>query len=296
MNIGKVFKTFGKVKSTNPGTLNDIKRIIDDHAPTILCAGSGIALGLCIFSAFKASKNVVKIRNRYEEKSADIQKDRTAGKIDDEEMKDLEREARINRDVQYALAYKYVALFGFLSFGCSFASNRISGSKIAGLTVALAASEDKLKKFAKSVKDKVGSEEFKEIRDDFRKEVLDEKMNGDTPFDVSKKSDGENEILIFDTYLGSPFWGTVDDVENAIALAEEYIKRNHVLNYNKWRGFLGLPDCPAGGVAEWNPLHPFKAKLGSIFYEGDEVVAIIFEDEEGNVFEPATRTLALTTT
>lgn len=296
MNFGKALKTFSKVKSTNPGTLNGIRRIIDDHAPTILCAGSGIALGLCIFSAFKASKNVVKIRNRYEEKSADIQKDWTAGKISDEEMKDLEREARINRDVQYALAYKYVSLFGIISFGCSFASNRISGSKIAGLTVALAASEDKIKKFAKSVKDKVGSEEFKEIRDDFRKEVLDEQMNNDVPFDISKKSDGENEILIFDTYLGSPFWGTIEDVQNAITLAEEYIKRNHVLNYNKWRGFLGLPDCPAGGAAEWNPLHPFKARIGSVFYEGDEIVAIIFEDEEGNVFEPTMRTLALMNT
>lgn len=296
MNIGKAFKTIGKVKSSNPGALSSLKKLADEHMPEILCIGSGVALVITGVAAFKASKNVVKIHDRYEKKSSGINADFESGKISEEEAKDQKKEARINRDVQYVLAYKWVFLFGALSFGCSFASNRISGSKIAGLTVALAASEDKLKKFAKSVKDKVGGEEFKDIRDDFRKEVIGEKMNSDTPFDVSKKSDGENEILIFDTYLGSPFWGTVDDVENAIALAEEYIKRNHVLNYNKWRGFLGLPDCPAGGVAEWNPLHPFKAKLGSVFYEGDEVVAIVFEDEEGNVFEPTARTFALMTT
>jgi len=286
MNIGNTFKTLNKVKSSNPGALSGLKKLADEHMPEILCVGSGIALVITGVAAFKASKNVVKVHDRYEEKTTGIDADYKSGKISEEEAKDQKKEARINRDVQYVLAYKWVLLFGVVSFGCNVASNRISGSKIAGLTVALAASEDKLKKFAKSVKDKVGGEEFKDIRDDFRKEVLGEQIKNDAPFDTSKKADIENTDLIFDGYLGSPFWGTPAQVEEAIGLAEDYIKRNHVLNFNKWRGFLGLPDCPAGGRVEWNPFHPFKARIGSMFYEGDEVLVIEYEDAEGNDFMP----------
>lgn len=289
MNFKGTFKTLGKVKDTNPGVLKNIKKISDEHMPEILCIGSGAALVLAGIAAFKASKNVVKVSKRYEEKTLDIEADNS---IDEEERKEQKKEARISRDIQYVLAYKWVFLFGVLSFGCSFASNRISGSKIAGLTVALATSEDKLKKFAASVKNKLGEDEFKDIRDDFRKEVLGEQLKDEAPFDVSKKSGSDAEVLIFDTYLMAPFWGNPEQVKDAIDLAEDYIGRNHVLNFNKWRGFIGLPDCPAGGNAEWNPMNPFSARLGTIIVDGDEFLAIEYEDKDGKECMPSTKRLS----
>lgn len=289
MNFKGTFKTLDKVKDTNPGVLKNIKKIADEHMPEILCIGSGAALVLAGIAAFKASKNVVNVSKRYEEKTLDIEADNS---IDEEERKEQKKEARISRDIQYVLAYKWVFLFGVLSFGCSFASNRISGSKIAGLTVALAASEDKLKKFAASVKNKLGEDEFKDIRDDFRKEVLGEQLKDEAPFDVSKKSGGNAEVLIFDTYLMAPFWGNPEQVKDAIDLAEDYIGRNHVLNFNKWRGFIGLPDCPAGGNAEWNPMNPFSARLGTIIVDGDEFLAIEYEDKDGKECMPSTKRLS----
>lgn len=289
MNFKGTFKTLGKVKDTNPGVLKNIKKIADEHMPEILCVGSGVALVLTGIAAFRASKNVVKVSKRYEEKTLGIDADNS---IDEEERKEQKKEARISRDIQYVLAYKWVFLFGALSFGCSFASNQISGSKIAGLTVALAASEDKLKKFAASVKNKLGEDEFKDIRDNFRKEVLGEQLKDEAPFDVSKKSGGDAEVLIFDTYLMAPFWGNPEQVKDAIDLAEDYIGRNHVLNFNKWRGFIGLPDCPAGGNAEWNPMNPFAAKLGTIIVDGDEFLAIEYEGKDGKECMPSTKRLS----
>ena len=281
------FKTIKNVKNVNPGILKTIKNIADDYGPEILTIVGVLSHAGSVWAAFKAADDIVDIKERYERTVSNIEKTanestENISEYDNEEIraeiKTAKKEARITRNIRYVGALKWAIGLHLVGDVCDIASNRISGSKIAGLTVALAASEDKIKKLMKSVKNKVSVEDFKDIRDDFRKEVLGEQMEKGVPFDTSKNSNGDNEMLIFDSFLMAPFWGNPTQVQEAIDLANDYIKRNHVLNYNKWRGFLGLPDCPAGADAEWNPLNPFNAKLGTMIYQGDEVLTIEYGD------------------
>ena len=292
------FKTIKNVKNVNPGILKTIKNVADDYGPEILTIVGVLSHAGSVWAAFKAADDIVDIKNRYERTVSNIEKtanENTENKPEEEiraEIKTAKKEARITRNIRYIGALKWAIGLHLVGDACDIASNRISGSKIAGLTVALAASEDKIKKLMKSVKNKVSAEDFKDIRDDFRKEVLGEQLKDEIPFDVSKKSGGDAEVLIFDTYLMAPFWGNPEQVKDAIDLAEDYIGRNHVLNFNKWRGFIGLPDCPAGGNAEWNPMNPFAAKLGTIIVDGDEFLAIEYEDKDGKECMPSTKRLS----
>lgn len=259
---------------TKIGVVNSLKKLADDHGPEILCGAAILNLGLMIVCAFRASKNVVEVKAEYEKT---VKKAEDEAKAEERELTQVERRnLRINRDVQYVLAYKWVGLFGVLSSGCMIASNKISGSKIAGLTVALAASEDKIKKGLDKFKEKYGEEEFNRLKDDFRKEVLGEQIqNGDCPFSESEINElAPKGMVFFDTFVHSLIEIPETQVREAIDVAEDYICRNHCLNFNKWRGFLGLEDCPAGINFEWNPMCPFNVEIGEMSFGSGKIKTI----------------------
>lgn len=264
---------FKGIKAVNPGFLKTVTKIADDYGPEILTLLAQVAHGLSIASAFKASEEVVGVTQKYEDQKSFIE---MTYEPESEERKTELRDAKINRDVHYILAYKWVVLFGLIGTGCDIAANRIQGSKIAGLTVALAASEDKLKKVLNKVKERAANDsDFQAFKNEVRNDIFKDKAkSGDAPFEVGKYDENPDAVLFYDSYLDATFYIPAIQVKDAIDHAKDYIARNHTLNFNKWRGFLGLQDCPAGAIVEWNPLNPFDAKIGSILIDGDEILMI----------------------
>ena len=266
------------MKNLNLGVIRSLKKLVDDYGPELLCGGAIVSLGFAIGSAFKASEKVVEINN-------DFPKDEiTLSKESSPEEKKAIVERRITRDIRYALAYKWVLMFGLGSVAMMIASNRVSGSKIAGLTVALAASEDKIKKLLPKIKEHIGEEEFNKIQDDFRRDVLNEKIKNDEPVyepvEIRTGEKPENYEVFFDSYMHSLIEVPESQVRDAIEAAKEYICRrcDYCLTYNKWRGFLGLDDCPAGKEVEWNPLNPFSVRIGELQFGNETIKTIEYEN------------------
>ena len=261
-----------KIRNINFGVLRSFKKLADDYGPELLCGGAIISLGLAIYGAFKASEEVVEIKNDFPADEIKVDKEASP------EAKKAAKERRITRDIHYALAYKWVLMFGTGSIVMMVASNRISGSKIAGLTVALAASEDKLKKLGQKVKEHVGEEKFQEIRDDFRKDILDEKIkNGESAHERVEIRTGDTPDgydTYFDTFMHTLIEVPESQVLDAITKAQDYMHNGAPLQYNKWREFLGLNPCPAGRNYEWNSLTPFEARIGSMSADGTSIKTI----------------------
>lgn len=255
------------MKLENIGIFKGVKKIADDYGPEILCGFSIISIGMMGFSAFKASRKVTEIKNEFDAKIEEAKKGENA----DNEVKNL----KAARFFRYVLAYKYVGLFGLIAILTELGANKIQGSKIAGLTMALAASEEKIKKGCKKLKEKFGDEEFDKLRNEFFQDDVKEKLD-EAPFDTDEIVPGSE--LFYDTYLSFMFWAPEQQIRDAIDKAGDEIKRNHRLSYNKWRGFCGLEDCPAGKDPEWNSLNPFYAEIGSMVVDGRTVKTIDYKD------------------
>lgn len=264
------------MKNLNLGVIRSLKKLADDYGPELLCGGAIVSLGVAIYAAFKASGEVVEINNDFPKDEITVSKEASP------EEKKAVKERRITRDIRYVMAYRWVLLFGIGSATMMVASNRVSGSKIAGLTVALAASEDKIKKLIPKIKEHVGEEEFKKIQDDFRRDVLDEKIKKGEPVyepvEIRTGEKPENYEVFFDSYMHSLIEVPESQVRDAIETAQDYICRNPCLSYNKWRGFLGLDDCPAGKEVEWNPLNPFSVRIGELQFGNETIKTIEYDN------------------
>lgn len=235
------------------GFLKPLMKLADEYMPEILCIAGIVSDGMALVSAFKASERVHEINVNYDKKYDEMCKNNAT--------KDEFRDAKITRNINYIRAYKWALLFEAIGAGCSIASNRVSGAKIAGLTTALVACEDKLKKGAEKIKEKFGDEKAKEIFSEIHQEAFGEKIkHGETAVERSDYEDC-GETPFYDPYLDSLIWIPEKIVNDGIYAAKEEIKRNHILDFNKWRGFIGLPDCGAGKDRQWNPLNPFDIEI-----------------------------------
>lgn len=252
------------------GIFHDVKKLMDDHGPTIACAGAVVCLGMSLYAAFKASKSVVKARETYEQNMEDLEakEEKTAAEgqeIDPEAHKTQVHKYQMQRNIDYIFAYKWAGLFGLASIALMFTSCHMSGTAIAGLTAACAAKEDKIKQVYGKVKEKIGEEKLDEIKTEILQENAEKNMPRDSikidPSDIKvdpakEGDDGKPpfepgnehnigkmtvESLIYDDDLGCGYEIPKWQLHDAEALAYEmYAKNGEKLTVNELRGAMGI--------------------------------------------------------
>ena len=265
------------MKTTKLGIIHMIKKTADGYGPEILGIISILANGLTVYTGIKAAPKVNKAMQ--ENKEAAKKAEETA-KAEGRELNRNEKiSLKVSGAINCALAAKVPIACATVSAVTEIASLKLSGDKIMKLTAACIAGEDKIKKGIEKFKERYGEEELARFRDDLRNDIIGEEIeSGDVPFDT----DGETgiqefkpkDMVFFDTYLHSLIDIPESQVRDAIDHAEDYIRRNHCLNFNKWRGFLGLEDCPAGGAVEFNPLAPFQVVIGEMAFGSGKIKTI----------------------
>lgn len=252
---------------------NGIKQILDTNAPTLATFGSVLGLGLTIYFMHKASKQAAKAEEKYEEDIQDLEDQKAIegvdeGGISDEEFKSEKARIKTNKYIRLIYIYRWALISGFASGGLAFLSNYLNGRTIATITGLLALNQEKLQEYAKKGKEMLGSEKFEELRDEVNKEILGKKIEkGDVKVERSKIKVAEDENRPDEGYerLYDTFWGEMYDIptgrlNDAIAEAE----RLEYLNYNDWRGMLGIDSCQAGYKFKWDRTNPFKAHKGYV--------------------------------
>jgi len=252
---------------------NGIKQILDTNAPTLATFGSVLGLGLTIYFMHKASKQAAKVEEKYEEDIQDLENQKAIegvdeGGISEEEFKSEKARIKTNKYIRLIYIYRWALISGFASGGLAFLSNYLNGRTIATITGLLALNQEKLKEYAEKGKEMLGSEKFEELRDEVNKEILGKKIEkGDMKVERSKIKVSADENGPDEGYerLYDTFWGEIYDIpkrrlEDAIAEAT----RMEYLNFNDWRGMLGLDSCQAGYKLKWDRTNPFKAHKGYV--------------------------------
>jgi hypothetical protein len=266
------------MKATKLGLMHVIKKAADDYGPEILSLLGNAMTCLTAFTSIKSAKKVAKAMDENKEAAKKAEETAKA------EGRELTKTEKINLKVSAAIncadAAKVPLACAGISVVCNVTAMKLTGSKIAKLTAAVIMGEDKIKRGIEKFKERYGEEELIKFRDDLRNDIIGEEIeNGDAPFEVSKDESGAVEFVphdtvFFDTYLHSLIDIPESRVQEAIDLAEDYVGRNHCLNFNKWRGFLGLEDCPAGAVVEFNPLNVFDVKIGEMSFGSGKIKTI----------------------
>lgn len=271
------------VKANN--LFNGIKKALDTNAPTIATFGSVLGVGLTIFFMHRASKNAAKIEEKYEEDmkyvEADLEDDH-GNPASEDDIKAEKTRLKIDKYLRLVYIYRWALLSGIGSAGFAILSNYLNGRTIATITGLLALNNEKLKEYAKKGKEMLGEEKFQEMKESVERDILGKKLEkgdlkiekADVPFG---KDDGPDPG--FERYY-VPFWGEIYDIpagriKDAIAEAE----RMEFLDYNTWRGMLGLDSCTAGYKFKWDRTNPFKAHIGYVNMGVGGMKAICYDNE-----------------
>lgn len=258
-----------------------IKQALDTNAPTLATFGSILGVGLTIFFMHRASKSAVKVEERYEEEINDIQ-EAIGDTMDEEEAKEEKAHAKLNKYMRLVYIYRWALLSGIGSAGFAVLSNYLNGRTIATITGLLALNNEKLKEYAKKGKEMLGEDKFKELQENVEREILGKKIEkGELKIEKAEVPFGNEEGPDpgYERYY-VPFWGECYDipagrVKDAMAEAE----RMEFLDYNTWRGMLGLDSCTAGYKFKWDRTNPFKAHIGYVNMGVGGMKAICYDNE-----------------
>ena len=256
-----------------------LKKALDTNAPTLATFGSIVGLGLTVYFMHKASKSAAKVETSYEETVEEI---KNSGMTEEGEKEEITRE-KMNKYMRLVYIYRWALLSGVASAGFAVLSNYLNGRTIATITGLLALNQEKLKEYAKKGKEMLGDEKFKELQDNVEQELFAKKVEkGELKVDkaapkIGKEEDGPDPG--YERYY-VPFWGEIYDIpsgrlKDAIAEAE----RLEYLNYNDWRGMLGLDSCGAGYKFCWSQGNPFKAHIGYVNMGVGGMKAICYDNE-----------------
>lgn len=260
---------------------HSIKQALDTNAPTLATFGSILGVGLTIFFMHRASKSAVKVEERYEEEVNDIQ-EAIGDTMDEEEAKEEKAHAKLNKYMKLVYIYRWALLSGIGSAGFAVLSNYLNGRTIATITGLLALNNEKLKEYAKKGKEMLGEDKFKELQENVEREILGKKIErGEMKVEKSELPFGSDEGPDpgFERYY-VPFWGEMYDIpagrlKDAMAEAE----RMEFMDYNTWRGMLGLDSCTAGYKFKWDRSNPFKAHIGYVNMGVGGMKAICYDNE-----------------
>lgn len=257
-----------KEKIMNWKFLQKAENYIKQNGSTISMVGAMGALGLAIYSAFKASNKVSEIYREYNEKVEDINErwgnpdefmDDQLDWVEKTKVESL-KEAKTMRNLKYILAYKFVILWGGSSLALMFLSKYIDGLAIAGLTTLAYKNQEKLETFVNNAKEMIGEEKFKEIENKSLEDLLMENFTDGPAAYQLKHGEG---VVFLEPEAPVLFQMKPDDLKSAIDYAEDYCNRNHGLFLEKWYSMLGLelPEKKLKDRLCWGPKRPFKAKI-----------------------------------
>ena len=262
-----------KKKIVDGKAIGFIERFLNENAPTVAIVGAIGLLGASLFAAFKASGEVSEVNEKYEQKVEEIE---NKGLSEDEKAK-IMREIKSERNIKYILAYKWAILFGGGSTALMILSNVLNGAKIAGLTTALALSQDKLKKLAENGKKLLGEKPWMDVENKTLEDLVMENFVTEDGR-VALKPDKSGGSIFVDTDTGALIQIDENELIEVIQRAEEYCSRNHELYRDKWFEMLGVEPPTGSKVRCWGPKNPFKAHIGTRTFHNMTVGSIEYEN------------------
>lgn len=234
-------------------------RFLNENAPTLAIGGAIGTLVGALYAAFKASHDVAKTKEKYDQK---VEKIASEGLSEDEKALKM-KDAKAERNTHYILAYKWAGLLGIGSIALMITANALNGAKIAGLTAIAMANQDKLKKLAENGKKMIGDVPWKEVEDKTLEDMVTENFFGkDGP--KAKKFNPKNGKIFVEPTSGTMFQSEEYDANDALRQAEDYFKRMGELSQAKYFEMLGYTEAPTGSKELfWGKNNPFKAHIGT---------------------------------
>lgn len=259
-----------------------IKQALDTNAPTLATFGSILGVGLTIFFMHRAAKSAANAEISHEQRIEIIKNDERTGELTAEEAKEEKGHENLNHYLRLVYIYRWALLSGIGSAGFAVLSNYLNGRTIATITGLLALNNEKLKEYAKKGKEMLGEDKFKELQENVEREILGKKIErGEMKVEKAELPFGSDEGPDpgFERYY-VPFWGEMYDIpagrlKDAMAEAE----RMEFMDYNTWRGMLGLVSCTAGYKFKWDRSNPFKAHIGYVNMGVGGMKAICYDNE-----------------
>lgn len=243
-------------------TMTTIKGLISAHGSTAAMIGGFGFFGVAIWAAFKASKEIVKAREKFDQEKEKIASEGLEMAAEKEKM----REIKTSRNISYIMAYRWVILFGAAGTGLMLLTKIMDGHAIATWAGIAATQKDKLEKFGENAKKIIGEEKFKEIQDKtLHDEMLQSFMANGEPLAL-EVSEGGGEFF-FNKETKTLFQAKPDELTEILDKAKEECSRNHGLAAVKlYEDFLaidisGLNDSSEIEGGWWGPKNEFDYKF-----------------------------------
>lgn len=241
--------------------LGKVGNYIRDNGSTFAMIGSIVTLGMALYSAFKASKDVSDINEDYDAEVVNIE---NKGYSDDRKAKEI-KDLKVNRNIKYVLAYKWALTFGGIAAGLIFLTKYLDGLTISGLTALAVANQEKLKSAIENAKKLMSDEQaekFEELtlEDKVLRNFIGEngELKGFKVQNISKYAHGE---IFVDTQDGYIFQIDRDDLIECLEWSKNYWARNHGISKEKHFSHMGI-EHSGNRYEEWGPDNPFEATIG----------------------------------
>ena len=261
-----------KLNLNKNGFFGTVNTFLKENASTVSMAAGIACIIASLYSAFKASHDISEIHENYVKKVEEIQSEA----ISDDEKAIKIKEAKVNRNIRYILAYRFVGLFGGGAIGFSLLSKYLDGLTITGLTALAMSKEDEIKTFIKNGKEMLGEEKFKELEDKVLEDRIAQKFFGDGNAVRLSPRDGRLHV---DTDSAVIFQINEKDLEEVLKNAEEYCARNHCLSQSKFLEMIGFANIePESREKWWGPNNMFKAHIGRRSYLGADIASIEYDN------------------
>lgn len=244
-------------------TMNTIKNLLSAHGSTAAMIGGFGFFGLAICAAFKASEEIVKAREKFNQEKEKIASEGLEMPVEKEKMK----EAKTTRNISYVMAYKWVILFGTAGFGLMTLTKIMDGHAIATWAGIAATQKDKLEKLGENAKKIIGEEKFKEIQDKTAEDSFFQNfMSNGEPFAL--ELGGKDLEVFMEPETEMIFLGNKADLTIALNNAKDECARNHSLQASKLYAdklAIDLSSSQKGkdmAYLYWGPKNEFDWKFG----------------------------------
>lgn len=264
---------------------DEVKTYLRKNGPGVATALSMVLTGLSVYFAIKKADQGVQVQNDYENAMTDLEDKPLA----DRSQNDVTM-IKVSRAIGTVKAYGESLACAAGAITCAYLANKWNGATIAGLGAALAINEDKLRKVYKNAENVFG----KGGKDDL-KEMIDCDI---PPFDPeepvakgkrSHKHRKEQVEKFYESWTGTAFESTAGDVNDAIDRALDLMKKDprHILNFNKFRSLLGIPDVPKGtDVGFRTGYNDLRVYTKLVPVNGDEYIGIFYENDPCSGYDP----------
>jgi len=252
-----------KTNFTNNKFFGSLSAGLNTYGSTIAMIGSMFSFGFALYSAFKASKKVVKVNDEFTQKVQEIKAQGLEEGVEKEKIK----EEKTRRNINYALSYTKVGIFAGAGLGLGIAAKVMDFKTIGSLTALAMSQKDKLEKLAENGKKMLGEEKFQKLENATLEDmILENFMSDDGPvYMLPHKFDGK---LFVDTNKGILFQCEEIQLRNALENAEkDCIRRGSLSEVELYEKYYGFESAPKNACMWWGKNNPFKAHLGKRHFD-----------------------------